>query len=639
LRGTSAVTSARVAEGVIPFRFLCADGDLLYWIETRANEDGRDAIVRRSADGQLTDITSPTANARTAVHEYGGAPMAAQAGIVFYSEKTDQRLWRVVAGVASPLTAASEPPGSVRYADGALAPDGRRLFCVRERHAAEIWNEIVAIDTTDGTVTVLASGHDFFAAPRPSPDGRSLAWLSWDHPSMPWSGTTLNLAGLGQDRLLDPRAIAGGASEAIAQPEWSADGRLHFVSDRSGWSELYRLRDDGSAEALTSFDGELTTPAWSFGLSSYAFFADGRIACAVLRRGVRSLAVLDPATGGLVDIDCPFNSAEYLRVVGQRIAAIAGSPFDPPAVVLIDPGDGSCEVVRPGMAAPFDRETIAVAEAITFPTIGGAQAHGFFYPPTGQRTGQRLPPLLVNCHGGPTSQAHAHLTPTIQFWTSHGFAYVDVNYGGSTGYGQEYRRRLDGAWGVIDVADAAAAARYLAGRGSVDAERVAIRGASAGGYATLRGLTETDAFAAGVCYFGLTDLEAFVRQTHKFESRYLDTLVGPLPEAVQRYRDRSPIHAIDRIRRPLLLFQGLEDTIVPPAQAEALVDALRSAGVPFAYRAFDGEGHGFRRSETIRRTLELELSFYGQVFGLKPGEQIEHLTLDGDGARGPKRAR
>jgi dipeptidyl aminopeptidase/acylaminoacyl peptidase len=622
------------------------DGGALWWVEGRPTEEGRNVLVRGAPDGEPVDLTPPGFDARTRVHEYGGGAFGVADGVALVSNFADQRLYRVDGPGLDPRPITPEPPSpaSLRYADGVFTPDGRWFVCVRERHegsaATDVVNEIVALATDgSGEAEVLATGRDFYAFPRLSPDARRLAWTAWDHPNMPWDGTELFAAelepsgpGAGGDppQLGAPQRIAGGPGESVFQPAWSPEGILHLVSDRTGWWNLYRERD-GEVAPLYPMDAEFGRPQWVFGLSTYAFLPDGRIACIWSRDAIDHLAVLDPATGELAEVPQPYTTLGYLAADGEgRLAVVGSSATEPPTVAVVDPEDGAVEVLRRSEEVEVDPAYFSVPEPIEFPTEGGHTAHALFYRPTNPTYAApdgEQPPLLVLSHGGPTSHVSATLDLEIQYFTSRGFAVVDVNYGGSTGYGREYRARLRGAWGVVDLQDCVNAARYLAERGEVDGGRLAIRGGSAGGYTTLCALVFTDAFAAGASYYGVADCAALAGDTHKFESRYLDGLIGPWPEAEAIYRERSPIHHVDRLSTPVILFQGLEDAVVPPAQAEMMVEALARKGIYHAYLAFEGEQHGFRKADTIRRCAEAELSFYGQVLGFEPADHIEPVDL------------
>lgn len=622
----SPLTAAAVATDAVRMLAVTAAEGGLYWVEGRPAEGGRQVVMREAADGSVSEMTPADFNARTRVHEYGGGEHWVGGGSLFATRFDDQRLYRIDrAGTARAITAAPALPAGDRYADGALTPDGRWLYCVRERHrvGAEPLNELVVL-ASDGSELprVVVSGPDFMSAPRVSPDGIWLAWLSWDHPRMPWDGSELSIAPIAVDGALGAvLPICGGPGESVSQPRWSPDGRLHFISDRSGWWNLYRREPDGRETALAPVEAEFARPDWVFALSNYAFLDDGTLVCSYGGAAGARLALLRPGAGALEPVACPWSSIAHLKADGERVAFIGASGTRAQAVVT-GPADGSdWRVVAGGEQDALDPAYVSLAEPIEFPTSGRATAHALFYRPchalVAGPAGER-PPLVVMSHGGPTSAASAAYSAQIQFWTTRGIAVVDVDYRGSTGYGRDYRRALAGGWGIVDTDDCIAAARYLADRGVVDHERMAIRGGSAGGYTTLCALTFHDEFRAGASYFGVADVEALAADTHKFESRYIDGLIGPYPAARATYHQRSPIHFADRISAAVILFQGLEDKIVPPEQAEQMVAALEANGCPHAYLTFAGEQHGFRRSENTIATLEAELSFYGQVLGFVP---------------------
>lgn len=630
----SPVSADLLAKASISLGWLQVSGQNVYWVEGRPLEAGRYVIVRRSADGSITDVTPEGYNARTLVHEYGGGMYVVNGETVYFSNFTDQRLYRQEPGVSpQPITPEPPAPMSLRYADGRVTPDGKHIICVRESHHEDgaVINELVMLPVNGSTgPRVIAIGYDFYSTPRISPDGRQLAWLCWQNPQMPWDGTELWVASLDPDGTLsDERRVAGGPAESIFQPEWSPVDVLHFVSDRSNWWNLYRELD-GRIEVLAPTDAEFGGPQWVFGLSRYTFLPDGRIACIYSQNGIDYLGIIAPGGGGVEPIACDYTALHWLSIDGERLWVIGGSPTSGSTVFSLELADGSIEPVKEALTVDIDLEFFSIPRPIEFPTEKGLTAHALYYPPTNPLyrapPGER-PPLLVISHGGPTSATKAQLSLSIQYWTSRGFAVVDVNYGGSTGYGREYRERLKGNWGTVDVMDCINASRYLIDQGEVDGVRTAIRGGSAGGYTTLRALTWQDFFAAGASYFGLAELEAFVTDTHKFEARYLDSLIGPYPEKKELYYERSPVNFADRINCPVILFQGLEDKIVPPSQAEIMVEALKAKGLPHAYLTFEGEQHGFRKAENIIRCAEAELYFYSRVFGFDPADEIESVKI------------
>ena len=632
---SSPISAAEVAAGGVTVYEPWLEGEVAYWLELRPADEGRHVLVRADASGAVADVTPPGFDVRTRVHEYGGGSYAVHGDVVFFANDVDQRLYRQdQTAPPRPVTPDPEATRSLRYADGRVSPDGRRMFWVRERHTDDgVHNELVSLPT-DGSAepVVVASGADFYAAPRPSADGRRIAYLAWTMPRMPWDGTDLHVADVDSDgRLRNDSVVAGGDRESIFQPEWSVDGVLHLVSDRTGWWNLYRLID-GRPDPLTQAEAEFGVPMWQLGYGSYAFLDDGRIACAYRADGVEHLGVLDPATRELLDLDLPYSTFDppYVRASGSRLLFTAGASTTPRQIVSLDFTSRSVDVLRVEREPSYDDGFISLAEPIEFPTEGHRTAHAYFYPPTNanfEGPPDERPPLIVMSHGGPTSEATSEFDPTIDFFTSRGFAAVDVNYGGSTGHGREYRERLYGEWGVVDLQDCVNAARFLIERGDADPDRLIITGGSAGGYTTICALAWTDVFAAGASYYGLADLEPFASDTHKFELRYADTLIGPWPEARDTWRDRSPIHSFDRISCPVIVFQGLEDEVVPPQQAELMVDALRAKGLPYAYLAFAGERHGFRKAESIRRCLEAEISFYAQVFGFELADAIPSVQV------------
>ncbi|MGZ8598478.1 MAG: dipeptidyl-peptidase 5 [Actinomycetota bacterium] len=637
----SPVTPRMLATSSVSLSEPWIDDGSVYWHEGRPAEGGRGVVVRGGPWSSPVDVTPEGFNARSRVHEYGGGAWAVQRGVVVFSHDDDRRLYRQDPGEA-PVAITPDTGGLHRYADGRISAEGDRWFGVRERHAgsgrvADVGNELVVLPL-DGSrePRTIAAGRDFYSTPRISPDGRRLSWLSWNLPWMPWDGCELSIADLAPDGTLSgERRVAGrDGEESIWQPSWSPTGDLVFASDRSGWWNLERLAGDERV-VLRPAHVEFGYPQWVMNETSFAFLDDGRIACWYGDRGVQHVAVLDVETGELLELDLPYSSFEYgpgIAAAGDGIAFIAGAPDLPAQVVWLDFGSRGVEVLRESVDMPIDASFVSVPRQIEFPTDGGVTSFAHFYapanpnvvPPQGER-----PPLIVMSHGGPTGEATATLNLAIQFWTTRGVAVVDVNYGGSTGFGRAYRQRLNGNWGVVDTADCVNAARFLVDAGEVDGERLVIRGGSAGGYTTLCALTFHDDFAAGTSRYGISDLEPFATgDTHKFESRYEHTLIGPWPEAADLYRARSPIHSVDLLSTPMLLLQGAEDVVVPPSQAEVMVAALRAKGLPFAYLLFEGEQHGFRMAETIERAYEAELSFYGQVLGFEPAGGVPVLPIE-----------
>lgn len=610
------------------------DGDDIYWIELRPREGGRNVVVKRDPAGVTVDMTPPPFNARTRVHEYGGGDYLAANGIIYFSNFSDQRLYRQTgAGLPEPLTAA----GEMRYADGCMDHARGRLICVREDHTqvgAEAINTIVSIDlqANDGYGAVLVEGNDFYSSPRLSPDSSQLAWLTWNHPNMPWDGCELWVGDFGEDgKLVSTRRIAGGKAESIFQPEWSPDGVLYFASDRSGWWNLERISADGEIENVYQTKAELGMPQWVFGMSSYAFASPEVIVCSHVEQGVSTLGTLEVSTGKFTAIDCPYTDILFLRAANGQVVFRGGAPTDVAAIVKLDLNTREFATLRRSNTLDVYPQYFSVPRAITFPTEGGLLAHGFFYPPQNpdfRAPKDEKPPLIVKSHGGPTAAASTALSLSIQYWTSRGFAVLDVNYGGSTGYGRQYRERLNRKWGIVDVDDCVNGARYLSERGEVDGKRLIITGGSAGGYTTLSALTFRNTFKAGASHFGISDLEAMARDTHKYESQYLTGLLGRYPERKDVYFNRSPINFPERLSCPVIFFQGLEDKVVPPNQAEKMVEAIRAKGIPVSYVAFAGEQHGFRQAENIKRALDGELYFYSRIFKFELSEPVEPIEIE-----------
>ncbi len=637
----SPITAELLVEKAVRLGQVVVVGGDVYWNEGRPDDGGRQVVVRRRPDGSATDVVPPGFGARTLVHEYGGQSyaVAPDGSWLVFANLADQRLYRVeLTGdeVGAPVALTAEPPTpmGVRFADPVVSPDGMWVVCIREQHlgptAVEVVNDVVTVPVAGGEVQVLADGRDFFAAPRLSPDGASLCWLTWDHPNMPWDGTELWVAPFADGAVGPARRVAGGVAESISQPRWSPEGVLHHVSDRTGWWNLYRGDD---AEPVAARDAEFSGPDWSFGQSTYDFLASGELVAVWTEGNVGHLGIVGH-DGALRQVETPLSSIVSVRASTDGIACIAASPATSGAVVRIALPSGDVTVLRRSREVGVDPAYLSVPEPIEFPAEEGV-AHAFFYPPANAdhvAPEGELPPLIVLSHGGPTGASDPVLDLGLQFWTSRGFAVVDVNYGGSTGYGRAYRDRLQGQWGIVDVDDCVAAAEWLAAQGRVDADRLVIRGGSAGGYTTLAALTFRDIFAAGASHYGVADVEALARDTHKFESRYLDGLVGPYPAARDVYVERSPIHHTERLDRPMILFQGLEDKVVPPAQAEMMAAALREKGIPFAHLAFAGEQHGFRQSATIVRVAEAELWFYGRVLGFVPADEIEPVAMEHEDA-------
>ncbi|HXN91551.1 MAG TPA: prolyl oligopeptidase family serine peptidase [Candidatus Sulfotelmatobacter sp.] len=630
----SPITPDLLLKGTVHMRnqMLRWDGDDLYWSELRPYEAGRIVVCRRASDGTISDVTPQGFNARSRVHEYGGGHYAVRDGTVFFTNYKDQRLYRQDRGAAPrPIT----PDADIRHADMLVDGPRARVIAVREDHtagASEAVNTLVSIEARgDGDAFVLASGNDFYSSPKLSPDGSRLAWQTWNHPNMPWDGSEIWVGELDRNgRVTSSRRLAGGPNESVLQPEWSPGGELYFVSDRNDWWNIYRARGEGD-EPVCRRDAEFGAPQWVFGQRFYAFNGADEIVCVFSDSGGSKLGRIDLNTGKLTPINLFYSALFNVQVSRGKAAVYAGSSTLAERVLIVDLASGAEKIVKVANPAHVESGYFSVPKPIEFPTEGGKNAHAFYYPPRNQDheapSGER-PPLIVHCHGGPTGSAGPTWPFEFQYWTSRGFGLVDVNYGGSSGYGRAYRMRLNGNWGVVDVEDCVNAARYLVDQGLADPRRVSITGGSAGGFTVLLSLTQRDFYNAGASHFGIGDLELFAKETHKFESRYLDTLVGPYPERADLYRARSAIYFADDMSCPVILFQGLEDKVVPPSQAETFIAVCRAKKLPYAYVRFEGEQHGFRQDKNIRRAFEGELYFLSQVFGFQTADDIEPVVIE-----------
>ena len=634
----SPITPSMITSSGVSISQTATDDDDLYWLENRPLEDGRGVVVRYR-QGRVEELTPAAFNVRTRVHEYGGGAFWVHAGTLLFANFSDQRLYRRrVDGRCDPITPVPATPAADRYADGCVTPDGRWTICVHEAHVEgrEARNEVVILPT-DGSAPPrpLVGGNDFYACPRLHPAGDRLAWLEWSHPNMPWDGTELWVADIDPAQgVTNARRVAGGPHESVVQPQWSPRGDLHFMSDRTGWWNLYAILD-GEVVPLCPREAEFGNPHWVFGLSRYTFLADGTVVASFTQDGRDHLGSLRPGASTLQPLETPFTShiagGSVHSDAGGRVYFLGGSATRGSGVIGLDPASGHVEMVKAFSAVEVDPGYCSTPESLRFQTRDGVTAHALYYPPANKNftaPDDERPPLLVLSHGGPTSATTSELRLELQFWTSRGFAVVDVNYGGSTGFGRAYRQRLTGQWGIVDTSDCIEAATYLERRGDVDGTRMAIRGGSAGGFTTLSALVFHDVFSVGASYYGVADLEALATDTHKFESHYLDGLIGPYPDMRARYRERSPLHCMDRLSCPVIIFQGLDDRVVPPSQAEAMVAALQAKGLPYAYIAIEGEQHGFRIAKNIERCLEAELYFYSRVFGFDPSDRLEPIPIE-----------
>jgi dipeptidyl aminopeptidase/acylaminoacyl peptidase len=626
----SPITSESIVSQTIGIGSIAVEGNDIYWLEKRPTEKGRNAIARYDAiEDKIEDVTPKAFSVRTKVHEYGGAAFLIVDETIYFSNYSDGRIYQqTLRGKPQALT----PESSRRYADLVLDCLRNHLICVCEEHfpKTEAVNTIVTINLTTGEVANLIAGQDFYSSPRISPDGKQLAWLSWSHPQMPWDSTYLWVAEIEEDgSLTQAKCIAGGQEESICEPKWSDEGELYFSSDRNNWWNLYRYRD-GEVEILHEMAAEFAYPHWVFGLSTYDFLGD-RIICTYSADGCWYLGSIDLNYQEFHKIETNYTNISDLKTTNDgHVVFVGGSPTEITAVVKLNPDTREERILKSTGNLDIDLGYLSQPEAIAFPTSNNLTAYAWYYPPQNQdyvAPKGELPPLIVKSHGGPTAAASVDLNLRIQYWTSRGFGYLDVNYGGSIGYGRQYRQRLDGKWGIVDVDDCVNGAKYLVERGTVDGERLVITGSSAGGYTTLAALTFRDTFKAGASYYGVCDLEVLAQDTHKFESRYLDRLIGKYPEDKDLYQARSPIDHAEQLNCPVIFFQGLEDRVVPPNQAEMMFNAIKQKGLPVASVVFPEEAHGFRQAKNIKKALDSEFYFYSRIFDFEPADEIEPIPI------------
>ncbi len=628
----SPITPHVVAAAGVSLSHVEADGNRLYWLEGRPQENGRSCIVRWDPEAGIADAIPAWLNVRSRVHEYGGGEYIAVEGNLFLSHFLDGSLFRIGSNVrtVTRLTTAS----ALRFADFTLDHVRHRLICVCEDHRSSPNPEnllvTVSLNEPDHTEP-LVRGADFYSSPRLSPDSTKLCWVSWNHPDMPWDSTQLFVATVSeQGGVSPPICIAGGAKESAIFPQWLPNGHLLFASDRSGWWNLYCWNGQ-DVRPITDAQAEFAVPPWTLGCRPFIPLSNAQAAAIMTTEEGQSLVIVDLASGAIRKVSTAFTTfAPWLTQYGGQIACIASHAQTAPAVVVIDPHTGIHEVLHRSSTLELPTSVLAQPEHLTYEVPEGETIHAFYYPPTnGAYRGPdgATPPLRIVCHGGPTSSATIGFNLSNQFWTSRGYALLDVNYRGSSGYGRSYREVLYGAWGKTDVDDCCAGAEVLTRAGQVDAGRLIIAGGSAGGFTALAALTFRETFAAGASYYGITDLELLLKDTHKFESHYLERLVGPYPAAQALFRERSPLYHADQLTRPVILFQGLDDKVVPPDQAEQLVENLRARRILHSYVTFPGEGHGFRKAENVSRAFACELSFFSQILRIPLSEEIEHIPV------------
>ncbi|MGK7941112.1 MAG: prolyl oligopeptidase family serine peptidase [Crocosphaera sp.] len=627
----SPITSDLIVAQSIRLGGVVFDKDDIYWLEGRPQEGGRNVLVKCSPDEQITEITPPSFNVRSRVHEYGGGSFLVVEGVVYFVNYQDQRLYlQLPHEDPQPLT----PENQCRYADFILDEQRNRLISICEDHIdpnRECQNTIISISLNTGEMNTLVSGDDFYSSPRLSPDGKKLAWISWNHPNMPWEETKLWLANVQEDGSLEGiKWIAGDIKEAVSEPKWSPDGQLYYVSDQSGWSNLYCYNYNLNHQPIFPLTAEFSYPHWVFGLSTYTFVSDDNILCAFSQDGRWYLGSLEIRHKQLSILEVPYHNIAALHSYQKKLVFLGASTTEPMGVIYLDLDLSQTKILKYSSNINIDSGYFSEPELIEFPTENGLTAYGWYYPPENKdytNCEGELPPLLVKSHSGPTAAASSSFSLKIQYWTSRGFAYLDVNYGGSIGFGKAYRQRLDKNWGIVDVNDCVNGAKYLVKQGKVDGDRLAISGGSAGGYTTLAALTFKDTFKAGASYYGVSDLESLAKDTHKFESRYLDNLIGKYPEEKAIYEQRSPINFTDQLSCPVIFFQGLEDKVVPPNQAEMMVNALKAKGIPVAYVPFEAEQHGFRQAENIKYALDSEFYFYSRIFNFTPADNLDSIHI------------
>lgn len=614
----SPITADLVTRGAKRFDSLWIDGIDIYWNELRPFEGGRNVVVRYNRHGQKQDMTPLGYSVRSRVHEYGGGAFTAHKGTIFFVNDKDQRVYvQHPEQAPKPLT-----PEGFLFAD--LCYSNASLIAVCEEHHSptNIENYLVSIDTQKGKFIPIVKGFDFYSSPTVSDDGKKLAWICWNHPNMPWDGSEVWVGDFVKGKVVNQRKIAGGPQISIFQPRWSKDGVLHYVSDETGWWNIYRETSTGS-ENLCPMEAEFGWPQWVFGLSMWDFVGD-EILCIFYQKGLGHMGFLDPATKKLRVSDLDGNDFSQIHVGDGFAVCLQGSLTQSRSITYLDLQTMQTRLIASDEIPEISSRFYSLAELIEFPSAGGRKAYGFYYPPQSKDyrgpDGER-PPLIVKSHGGPTASVSCSFDLKIQYWTSRGFAVLDVNYGGSSGYGRAYRELLKSNWGIVDVEDCEHGALYLVQKRKVDAEKLAITGGSAGGFTTLSALTFKNVFTAGASYYGVSDLNALARDTHKFESHYLDRLIGPHTSKKKLYESRSPITHVEKLSCPVIFFQGADDQVVPCSQTEAMYKALQKKGIPTKMIIYQGEQHGFRKAENIKDALEKELEFYLWIFGQSPNSK------------------
>ena len=629
----SIFTPEKIIEGGLRFNEIRIDNQDIYFLEGRPSESGRSVIIKHNKDGTTTDIIPKKFNSRNAVHEYGGGSFTVKDEIVFFTNWEDQLIYKVSADKITPITEPSDIPMGIRYADLTLSNDGKWIFCVRETHIKdkEAQNEIVAVSTISSEIIVLASGRDFYSSPRPNPISNQICWLEWDHPNMPWDGNELYIADFDSQKISNKLKIDGSTNISIVQPEWTDKGELIYISDDSGWWNLKKYSDQKISDILSE-EIDHGGPAWQFGFRTYFIYEDCIFLKGSLNDKNKGLIRKISLSGEIIEeIQINHTSISDLSFCNDNAIYIGASPTTSSQVCSLDLRSSNLDILKESNTIYIDNEEISIAEEIIFDTTSNDMSYAYFYKPINKKfegLKNEKPPLLVISHGGPTGSTSNSLNLSVQYWTNRGFAVVDVNYRGSTGYGRKYRDALKGNWGVYDTEDCIAAVDFLSNRGLVDSSRVAIKGGSAGGYTTINALTFHKRFAVGATYYGIADLSVFIADTHKFESRYLDSLIGKYPEEKEKYYNRSAINFTDQLSCPMIIFQGTEDKIVPPSQAEIMAQGLRDKKIPFSLIMYEGEQHGFRKSENIKSSLESELFFYSKVLKFTAFDKLNNIKIE-----------
>ncbi len=627
---SSPISSDTVVEKSIKFCQVHIDGNNIYWTEGRPEEKGRVAVVKMSENSKPVDVVDNMYNVRSRVHEYGGKSFTVHKGVTYFVNFKDQQIYKHTQKETIKLTNLE----TYRFADLVASPDGKYLYCIAEEHKGlEVNNMVCCLDIESKQLTILAKGYDFYMSPAISPDGKKIAWVSWNQPNMPWDGSELWLADVEGSKISNAKQIAGDLKISIVDPSFSPKNELYFISDKSGWWNFYRYKNS-SIEAICPCEVEFGRPMWIFGDSTYGFIKDGpnlKIAARGITKGIASIYLIDIEHKTKKVLDLPFTSISNIYTLNNKIIFTASSPTTTSSLVEYDIKSHDFKILKQSQKINIDPGYLSEPIAVSFPTEGGHTAYGFYYPPTNKdfkgKDGEK-PPLIIKSHGGPTAQVFPVLNMEYNYFTSRGIGIFDVNYGGSTGYGRAYRDRLNSNWGIVDVQDCENAAKYLIEKGLADKDRIGIRGGSAGGYTTLAALAFTNTFKVGVSYYGVSDLIALATDTHKFEGRYLDKLVAAYPQHKKIYIERSPINNLEKLSCPILLLQGSEDKVVPQAQAKMMFDALVKKGLPTSYVLFEGEGHGFRSSPNIKKALESELYFYSKMFHFPINEKIQKIKIE-----------